>query len=104
MKTIFLDDTNLHAIKTYSDQYGTFFGRVDEHGNVRVLHVDDGAAATRLDASVFPVLYEVAFDDDARCNEFTAQHTSQWSARYPHPDGIVLTRADAERLRIWIEE
>lgn len=64
---------------------GTFFGRLDDNGNVVVLHVEDGAAATRLDASVYPV-------------------NSDLSARYEHAAGIVLTRADALRIGIKIEE
>lgn len=69
----------------YSDKYGEFFGELNEDGNVRVMHVEDGASATRLDASVYPV-------------------GSDLSARYEHPAGIVITRADAERLGIEIEE
>ncbi len=69
---------------TYSDKHGEFFGRINQDGNVDVLHVADGAAATRLDASVYPVGSDV-------------------SARYEHPDGIVLTRDDAAKLGIEIE-
>lgn len=69
---------------TYTDKYGEFFGRLDEHGNVVVLHVAEGEAATRLDTSVYPV-------------------GSELSARYEHPAGIVLSRADADRLGIEIE-
>lgn len=68
---------------TYSDTHGEFFGRINEEGNVDVLHID-GAAATRLDASVYPIGSDV-------------------SARYEHPAGIVLSRTDAERLGIEIE-
>jgi hypothetical protein len=70
---------------TYSDKYGEFFGALTEDGNVAVLHVEDGLAANRLDASVWPV-------------------GSQLSARYDHPEGIVLTREDAEKLGIEIDE
>ncbi len=69
---------------SYSDQYGKFFGRLDGRGNVAVLHVEDGAAATRLDAAVYPI-------------------GSQLSARYEHPEGIVLSRADAKSLGLEIE-
>lgn len=69
---------------TYSDQHGEFFGRINDAGNVDVLHVEDGAAATRLDAGVYPVGSDV-------------------SARYEHPAGIVLSRADADKLGIEIE-
>lgn len=69
---------------TYSDKHGEFFGRINEDGNVDVLHVEDGSAATRLDASVYPVGSDV-------------------SARYEHPAGIVLTRDDATKLGIEIE-
>lgn len=60
-----------------------FFGRVDSNGNVRVFH-SSGEAATRIDANVYPV-------------------GSDLSARYEHPDGIVLTSEDAKRLGIEID-
>lgn len=81
----------------YSDKHGEFFGRLDESGNVAVLHVEDGLPATRLDASVYPVLYRE--DDDGN----TTTRTSQLSARYEHAAGIILTRGDADRLGIEIE-
>lgn len=71
-------------MSTYTDMHGEFFGRINADGNVDVLHVADGAAATRLDASVYPVGSDV-------------------SARYEHASGIVLTRADADKLGIEIE-
>lgn len=69
---------------SYSDKYGEFFGRLNKNGSVDVLHVDSGEVATRLDATVYPV-------------------GSDFSARYEHPEGIVLSRADAEMLGIEIE-
>lgn len=82
---------------TYSDKYGTFFGRQDGNGDVTVLRVEDGSAATRLDASVYPRITvcdaagaAVVIDDDV-------------SARYDHPGGITLTLHDAMRLGIEVE-
>lgn len=69
---------------TYTDKYGEFFGRRTDDGHVIVLHLS-GEAATRLDASVYPI-------------------GSDTSARYEHPDGIVLTASDAAKLGIEIEE
>lgn len=69
---------------TYSDKHGTFFGRLTDDESVAILHVEDGAAATRLDASVYPI-------------------GSALSARYEHAEGIVLRRADAENLGVEIE-
>lgn len=68
----------------YTDQYGSFFGRLNEDGNVIVLH-ETGEAATRLDANVYPV-------------------GSQLSARNEHAAGIVLSREDAARLGLGIED
>lgn len=62
----------------------TMFGRINENGNVTVFE-DDGSAATRIDANVYPV-------------------GSSTSARYEHPDGIELTVADAEKIGLMIEE
>jgi hypothetical protein len=67
----------------YSDKYGSFFGRRNENGDILILHVEDVDAATRLDASVYPV-------------------GSDLSARYEHPEGIVLALEDAEQLNIEI--
>jgi hypothetical protein len=69
----------------YSDKYGSFFGRALPNGDIAVLHAEEGEPATRLDAAVYPVGADV-------------------SARYEHPAGIVLTRADASAIGIEIEE
>jgi hypothetical protein len=68
----------------YTDQYGSFFGRLNDDDDVIVLH-ETGEVATRLDVNVYPV-------------------GSQLSARYEHAAGIVLTREDAAKLRFEIEE
>jgi len=70
---------------TYSDKHGEFFGRIDENGNVAVFH-ESGEAATRMDCSLYAV------DSDGSS-----------SVRYEHPDGIVITRADAEKIGLEIE-
>jgi hypothetical protein len=67
----------------YSDKYGEFFGRTTEAG-VAVLHTADGVPATRLDASVYPV-------------------GSDTSARYEHPEGIVLSAGDAASIGLDVE-
>ncbi|EBR8049979.1 hypothetical protein QF13_000174 [Salmonella enterica subsp. enterica] len=61
------------------------FGRINAEGNVDVLYVEDGSDVTRLDVdSVYPV-------------------GSEFGTRYDHPEGITLTREDAERIGIDIE-
>lgn len=60
------------------------FGRIDGNGNVAVFEAD-GSAATRIDANVYPV-------------------GSQLSTRHEHPEGIVLTAADAETIGLKIED
>jgi hypothetical protein len=67
----------------YQDQHGEFFGRVNEDGNVDVLHAD-GSAATRMDCSVYPIGSDV-------------------SARYEHPAGITISQDDAKRIGLDIE-
>jgi hypothetical protein len=79
---------------TYSDKYGTFFGRLDEHGNVAVLHVEDGLPATRLADSVYPILYST---------DRKHQRIGSRSVRYEYRSGIVLTPRDAARLGIEVE-
>jgi len=67
----------------YHDKHGEFFGRINESGNVDVLHAD-GSAATRMDCSVYPIGSDV-------------------SARYEHPAGITISQDDAKRIGLDIE-
>jgi len=69
---------------TYSDKYGSFFGRKNSDGNIDVLEVESGLGANRLDANVYPV-------------------GSSLSARYDHPEGITLSPEDAAKLGIEVE-
>jgi len=61
------------------------FGRIREDGDIDVLHYESGEAVTRIDASVYPV-------------------GSDLSARWEHAAGIVLTREDAEKIGLYLEE
>lgn len=70
---------------TYTDKYGSFFGRVNGNDLVSVLHVEDGSPATRLEAPVWPV-------------------GSKLGCGYEHLEGIVLTRADADAIGLEIED
>ncbi len=62
---------------------GKMFYRIDENGNARILY-ESGEPVTRIDANVYPI-------------------DSSLSTRYEHPNGIVLTIADAEKLGIEVE-
>lgn len=62
----------------------SLIGRINENGDVAVFDADNGAAATRIDANVYPV-------------------GSSVSARYEHADGIVLSRDDAAKIGLEIE-
>ena len=58
------------------------FYRTDENGNAVILFKQDGEAVTRLDVdNTYPV-------------------NSNLSTKYEHPEGIVLSIEDAERLDI----
>ena len=70
---------------TFRDETDAIFGRLDDDGNILVLYETDGLAVTRIDANVYSV-------------------GSELSARYEHPGGIVLSRADADTLGIDIED
>ena len=59
------------------------FYRTNTDGNAVILN-DNGTAVTRIDADVYPV-------------------GSDLSARYEHPEGIVLTVADAQKIGIETE-
>ncbi len=61
------------------------FGRINEDGNVVVLYEDDGEAVTSLDENLYPV-------------------GSSLSVRYEHPEGVVLTQADAKTIGLVIED
>ncbi|EEF8013771.1 hypothetical protein GWR30_23290 [Salmonella enterica] len=61
------------------------FGRINESGNVDVLYSETGEQVTRLDVNgVYPV-------------------GSEFSTRYDHPDGIVISVEDAKRIGLDIE-
>ena len=60
------------------------FGRVNAEGNVVILYTESGEAVTRLDSGLHPV-------------------GSSVSTRYEHPQGIILSRYDAETAEINIE-
>jgi len=57
---------------------GMFYRK--KNGNAQIFH-DSGEAATRIDANVYPI-------------------GSSLSARYEHPEGIVLSISDAKKLGI----
>ncbi len=63
------------------------FGRLTPEGYVAVLHQESGEAATRMDNNLYPV-----------------EGDPSLSVRYEHPEGIVISRQDAERIGLWIED
>jgi hypothetical protein len=69
-----------------SDERIDVFGRAMADGTIAVLHVSTGEPVTRMDVDqVYPV-------------------GSPLSVKYEHPQGLVLRRADAERMGLEIEE
>ena len=60
------------------------FGRINEQGNVDLFAMD-GEAATRVDANIYHV-------------------GSGLSARYEHPEGITISKDDANRIGVQIED
>lgn len=61
------------------------FGRVTSLGHISLHYAIDGMAVTRLDETgIYPV-------------------GSNHGCKYEHPEGIVLTAADAAKLHITIE-
>ena len=69
----------------YSDKHGEFFGRTNESGDVAVFHVS-GEGANRMD-----------------CSLYTVDSGGSKSVRYEHPEGIVITSADAKKIGLEIE-
>jgi hypothetical protein len=61
------------------------FGQLTENGNVAIFYVQDGDVVTKLDANVYPV-------------------NSDLSAKYEHPEGIILSKTDAKNLKIKLEK
>jgi len=59
----------------------TMFYRLNADGNAMILNSVDGSAVTKIDANIYPV-------------------DSDLSTRYEHPEGIVLTVADAKKIGI----
>ncbi|WP_051298828.1 hypothetical protein [Marinobacterium litorale] len=64
------------------------FGRIDENGNVAVLWAEDGEAVRRFEEDEMPIVYPV---------------DSGLSCYYEHPNGIVISREDADKIGIEIE-
>lgn len=59
------------------------FYRIDENGNAQIFH-NSGEVVTKIDANVYPI-------------------DSDFSARYEHATGIVLSVSDAESIGIQAE-
>ena len=66
---------------TYRDDIDEMFYRINEDGNAVILYSTDGSAVRRLDENVYPI-------------------GSELSARYEHPEGIVLSVSDAKAIGI----
>jgi len=68
-------------MKTYSDEIGNIFYRINDNGNADILYVEDGEAVVSIDENVYPV-------------------DSDLSARYEHSGGLELTVADVKLVGI----
>ncbi len=68
-------------MKTYSDEIGNIFYRINANGNADILYTEDGEAVVSIDENVYPVESDV-------------------SARYEHPGGLELIVADAKLVGI----
>lgn len=64
------------------------FGRIDENGNVTVLHAEDGSPVTRL----------------ALSSGYVWPTGSDVSGEHEHAAGITISREDAERIDLEIED
>lgn len=61
------------------------FGRINSDGNVDVLYAEDGEQVTRLEGlNIYPVGSDVSGD-------------------YEHPQGIIITLSDANKIGLEIE-
>jgi len=69
---------------TFKDENGEIFGLLDDNNNVTIFYAEDGSPVTMIDANIYPV-------------------DSELSTRYEHPEGITISRDDAEKLCIEIE-
>lgn len=64
------------------------FGQVNEDGGVMLFHIEDGEALTRFRED-WPTTYAI---------------NSGFSCEYEHPEGIVISKQDAESLGVNIQE
>lgn len=82
-----LDDVDIDT-NDYLPQAQTaftkLFARKTDDGNYLIAYVADGAPVTKLDINIYPV-------------------ESNMSAKYEHPEGIILTEEDVKKLGIIIE-
>jgi hypothetical protein len=68
------------------DNLRDIFGRINENGNVDVLNIEDGSFVTQIKIdNLYPV-------------------GSNLSSYYEHAEGIEITREDAGRIGLEIEE
>lgn len=70
---------------SYQDENGKIYGVENEDKNIVLFYAETGEPVTRLDENVYPV-------------------GSDFSARYEHPEGVVLEYEDAKNLGIEIEK
>ena len=68
----------------YKDNFDKIFGKINDDGNVALFYAEDGETVTSLNESIYPV-------------------GSELSARYEHPQGVVISIEDAKLLGIEIE-
>jgi hypothetical protein len=74
------DDNSLAIARATVIDDGGLFGRVTEDGHVAVFN-EDGSVATRIDARVWPL-------------------GSDLSGAYEHPQGITISRAEADKINL----
>ncbi len=67
--------------KQYRDDLGWIFANRVKFGQYAILYSENGAPVTRLDEDVHPI-------------------DSEFGARYEHPAGILLSRADVDKVGI----
>lgn len=77
----------MENIEIYTDGI-RIFGRENECGDIEVLTFWGGEAVTKLEESIKPMVYPV---------------DSNRSCYYEHPNGLVLSREDAEKIGLEIE-
>lgn len=82
-----VEEAHAEILERIASEGSAIFGRENDDGTIAVLYADTGEAVTRLPESM-PMVWPVGSD---------------LSSKHEHPDGIILSMDDAEKIGLEVE-